>query len=537
MSNPVSDHLNLILQNRLLTEEVKRRVDQLAAINTVATTVSQSLDLNRTLQTALQVVLAIVEAEAGGISLIDEDAGEVILRAQHGWTQDFVTEPMRIPLGQGMSGKVIKNDHVIVNNDFDGTEELAVPRFRNEHFRSIAMAPMHARGMIIGILSIMSSKPNSFSDELISVLEAIADTVGVALDNARLYETTVEKENSLTAILNSTKDGIIATDQKGRIRLINHMAADVFSVDGQALIGTPLREIPIDQRTRDLLLKALSERAQGQNESFEVLLENEKYLLITVSPVYVERQVDQDHHDGWVIVLQDVTHLRQSETARAQFIQAAAHDMRNPLGLTINSLGLLETLLPDSSPTVKEVMGLAVRGAERLKALVDDLLHLEQIESGYGIEADEVDVAEMVDEISAEMKPAIDSKKITYKTEVEAGIPTISIDRRLLNRALINYLDNAVKYTDEGGEVTFRAFVEDKMLHLEVTDNGPGIAIEAQGNLFERFYRAPGTENIPGTGLGLAIVKSVASKNKGSVYVRSRQCQGSTFGMILPIES
>jgi PAS domain S-box-containing protein len=533
----VNDPLNLILQNRLLTEEVKRRVDQLAAINTVSTTVSQTLDLNRTLQTALQVVLAIVEAEAGGISLIDEEAGEVILRAQHGWSKDFVTQPMRIPLGKGMSGQVIKNDRVIVDNDLDRTEELAVPSFLDEHFRSIVMAPMHARGVIIGILSIMSSKPNSFNNEIIGVLEAIADTVGVALDNARLYEATVEKENSLRAILHATADGIIATDQKGRIRLMNQTAQTLFNVNDRALIGTPLREIPIEQRVRDLLLRALSTHSPGENESFEVKLDNEKSLLVTVSPVYVERQVDQGKYDGWVIVLQDVTHLRQSEIARAQFIQAAAHDMRNPLGLTLNSLHLLDSLITDPNPLVNEVITLATRGAERLKALIDDLLNLEQIESGYGVQESEVNIPELVGEVSAEIKPIAEAKHIRYHAEVEPDIPMFVIDRRLLNRALFNYLDNAIKYTKDGGQVTLRAFVQDTVLHLEVTDNGPGIPAEAQARLFERFYRAPDTENIPGTGLGLAIVKSVATKNGGSVYVRSGQGQGSTFGMKLPLNA
>jgi GAF domain-containing protein len=230
---------SLLTQNRLLTEEVKRRIDQLAAINTVAATVSQSLDLNRTLETALSIVLNIVGAEAGGISLIDEEAGQLILRAQRGWLHDFVvSQPMRIPLGQGASGRVITSNDVIVYNDLKGTEEWAVPSFSEEHFRSIAMAPMHARGKIVGILSIMSYKPNSFDDEIIAVLRAIADTVGVALDNARLYETSVEHEKRLTAIVQSTADGIIATDQNGRIHLMNHAAETMFDVKACRMLRT-----------------------------------------------------------------------------------------------------------------------------------------------------------------------------------------------------------------------------------------------------------------------------------------------------------
>ncbi len=184
----MSDILSLKYQNDLLTQEVKRRVDQLAAINIVSGTVSQSLDLDDTLDTALTAVLEIVNAEAGGISLIDKETREVVVRAQHGWARDLTQRPMRIPVDQGMSGRVIRTDGVIVDNDLNDAEELAIPSFLEEKFRSIVMAPMHARGEIIGILSIMSSQPGHFEPDISGVLRAIADTVGVALGNAQLFE-------------------------------------------------------------------------------------------------------------------------------------------------------------------------------------------------------------------------------------------------------------------------------------------------------------------------------------------------------------
>ncbi|MBC7809808.1 MAG: GAF domain-containing protein, partial [Burkholderiales bacterium] len=255
------DTESLILQNRLLTEEIQRRISQLAAINAVAATVSQSLDLDVTLETALRVVVDTVQADAGGISLIDDKAGEVVMRAQRGWVRDFVNPPMRIPFGKGMSGRVIRTNDVVIENDLKGTGELAVPRFREEPFRSIAMAPMHARGKVIGILSIMSLQPASFGPEVADLLRAIADTVGIALDNARLYESSVEQENRLSAVIQSTGDGIIATDQSGRIEMANYTACAMFQVNPDALIGMPLREAPLHPRLRDSLLFALSSRA------------------------------------------------------------------------------------------------------------------------------------------------------------------------------------------------------------------------------------------------------------------------------------
>ncbi|HRF95411.1 MAG TPA: GAF domain-containing protein, partial [Aggregatilineales bacterium] len=120
---------------------------------------------------------------------------------------------------------MFEKDDVVVYNNLDGTQDYAVPGFRREHFRSIALAPMHARGQIIGILSIMSKRVNSFDDELVSVLRVVADTVGVALENSRLYTESLEQKKRLAAILDATADGIIATDQDGRVRLINNSAA------------------------------------------------------------------------------------------------------------------------------------------------------------------------------------------------------------------------------------------------------------------------------------------------------------------------
>lgn len=532
----MQDLESLLLQNRLLTEEVKRRIDQLAAINTVAATVSQSLDLDRTLKTALQAVLNVVGADAGGISLIDRRAGEVVLRAQQGWTYDFVSPPMRIPLGKGMSGRVINRDDVVLDNNLDGREELAVPRFMDENFRSIAMAPMHARGSIIGILSVMSLKPDAFTQEIVTMLKAIADTVGVALDNARLYETSVEQEKRLKAIFESTADGMVATDLNGRISLINHAAAAIFEVDASQLIGTPLREAPIHPRVCESLLFALSSRDEA-TKSFEVTLDEQRILSFFVSPVYIESQVDQEQKtDGWVIIVQDISHLRAEERQRAEFIQAAAHDMRNPLGVALSALQML-TDFYKSDDSAQEIIDIATRGVNRLHDLINDMLNLEQIENGYGVRMEMVSIGQLVTDACAEVRPILAEKQLTCTTDIQGEIPYILGDTRWLKRALFNYLDNAAKYTHPGDTITVRAFLTDPFIHVEVADTGPGIPAEAQARLFQRFYRAEGTEKIRGTGLGLAIVKSVAEAHSGSVYVRSRPGQGSTFGLTLKIQN
>lgn len=536
MENP-----SLLYQNKLLNEEIKRRIDQISAINTVAATVGQSLDLTVTLNTAMRAVLGVVEAEAAGISLIDEEADEIVLRAQVGWLQDFIEQnPMRIPIGVGMSGHVISTDEVLVYNDLQGDEEYAVPRFREEAFRSIAMAPMHARGSIIGILSVMSDNPNRFDDATVSVLRSVADTVGVAIDNARLHEKHVEQENRLNAILHSTADGILATDQHGRVSVCNYAAALMLDVEPHEIEGIPLREVDIQVKVLDQLLLAMSpEHKDEELQSFQVQVEGGRTLSVLVTPVQVPSQVTADVNleDGWVVVLQDITHIREAEIARVQFIQAAAHDMKNPLSVTQKSIDMLGDMVDSDDEMMGEVLGMASNGVGRVQRLIDDLLNIEKIESGYQFKLDDVDVREMAYEINAQANPILHERDITFQMTIADDVPTIAqLDREWIQRALHNYIENASKYAPSG-DVDFMITRSGENMHFEVRDTGPGIPLQAQARLFDRFFRVDSTrKDVNGSGLGLAIVKSVAEAHGGMVYVRSKEGEGSTFGIRVPIQ-
>jgi PAS domain S-box-containing protein len=532
---PSSD--SLLLRNELLSQEIRRRVDQLAALNTVAATVSQSLDLQATLHTALQAVLKVIPVDSAGISLVDEAAGELVLRAQHGWQRDFVTQPMRVPLGKGMSGLVVANDEVLVTGDLTGDPRLAVPEFADEGVQAMALVPMHARGRVVGILSVMSHSPYEFADDEVRVLRAIADQVGVALDNARLYENVKEQSSQLEAILNSTGDAIIATDNHGHISLINATAEQLFNLRRADIIGLPLRQAPLHPKLLAGLRRAMHTEKSGDTV-FEVPLDDGRFLSAIVSPVYAHQEPESDRRaEGWVMVVQDVTHLRKAEQARVNFIRDAAHDLRNPLGVTLNALALLNEELGVSS-SIAEIVDIGLQGLHRMQGLIDSLLNLEHIESGVGMQCKDLDVRDLIERCVADIKPSMLQRSQTLHLEVPETLPLIQGDMQWMYRALINLLSNAHKYTPEGGAVALCAYVQDDDLFVEVKDNGPGIPPEAQTRLFERFYRVPGpNQDIKGTGLGLAIVKTVVEQHGGRVFVQSKVGQGSIFGMALPLSS
>jgi len=528
---------SLIYRNQLLTEEIRRRVDQLGAINTVAATVSQSLNLEITLQTALDAVLNVIRVQAAGISLVDEASGELVLRAQRGWKKDFVTQPMRIPLGEGLSGTVIHTDEVVVTGDLTGDPRLAVAEFAEERIQAMVMVPMHARGRVVGILSVMNYEQYTFADEEITVLRAIADQVGVALDNARLYENTKEQASRLDAVLHSSGDAIIATDSHGSINLINSTAETLFDLHVNELVGMPLREAPLHPRLREGLRRAMQDQEHG-NTAFDVRLEDGRALSAIVSPVYSHQSPESAKEaEGWVMVVQDVTHLREAEMMRMNFLHAAAHDLRNPLGAIMGSLVMLDSDRAELSELHRELINIAMTSVNRMQDLIDTLLNLEQVESGLGLELKPQDVHELIERCMVDIQPFLRQKEQKFQLEVPEQMPQVMGDMHWLYRAMMNLLGNANKYTPTGGAITLRAYQENGELFLEVQDNGRGVPPDVQHRLFERFFRVASKERdeIRGSGLGLAIVKSVAEQHNGRVYVQSREGAGSIFGLVLPL--
>ena len=197
------------IDNARLYEEAQRRADHMAALAEVAATVSQSLDLQQTLRIALDKALDVVGVEAGAISLIDEAAGELVIRVHRGWRHSEIAEGMRIKLGQGLSGRAVMTGEVVVTGDVRGDPRLAVPRFAEEGVQAMALAPMRARGRVVGIFSVMHYTPHTFTTDSIAFLKSLADQIGVAIDNARLYEAEYVRRRTAEALRRTS--GALAT--------------------------------------------------------------------------------------------------------------------------------------------------------------------------------------------------------------------------------------------------------------------------------------------------------------------------------------
>jgi GAF domain-containing protein len=237
------------IENARLYVEVRRRADHMAALNSVSATVSQSLDLETTLNTALDKALEVVGFEAGAISLVDEEADELAIRVHRGWRQQDLASNMHLRLGQGLSGQAVVSGEVIVTGSLENETRLAVPQVREEGVRAMALAPMRARGRVVGVLGVMSYEPRTFAPQSIDVIKSIADQIGVAIDNAQLFARVTRRSQQM-ALLNEVARDVLATlDMSERFRRITNSICEKFGYDS-------VNVFMIDPERKDLALRS-----------------------------------------------------------------------------------------------------------------------------------------------------------------------------------------------------------------------------------------------------------------------------------------
>jgi GAF domain-containing protein/anti-sigma regulatory factor (Ser/Thr protein kinase) len=257
------------IENARLYVEVQRRADHMAALNSVSATVSQSLDLETTLTTALDKALEVVGFEAGAISLVDEEAQELAIRVHRGWRQQDLASNMHLRLGQGLSGQAVVTGEVIVTGSLEHETRLAVPQVREEGVRAMALAPMRARGRVVGVLGVMSYEPRTFAPHSIDVIKSIADQIGVAIDNAQLF-TRVTRRSQQLALLNEVARDVLATlDMSERFRRITHSICEKFGYGAVSVFM-------VDPERQDLVLRSTAgskEQLLGSGQIRQALTE------------------------------------------------------------------------------------------------------------------------------------------------------------------------------------------------------------------------------------------------------------------------
>jgi signal transduction histidine kinase len=244
---------------------------------------------------------------------------------------------------------------------------------------------------------------------------------------------------------------------------------------------------------------------------------------------------------GWLLVLRDLTEERALARQRDETTRMLLHDLRSPLTVVISSLQFLEVDIPAGEPgSSGEIISVAKRSSEHVLRLVDGLLHISRLESGQMlIEKTPLAIRPMLEEVVQRVGPLADRAQIDLRTTIESGLPLLEGSPILLDRVVHNLLDNAIKFTPDGGDVHLWARQDPQgdptAVLIGVTDTGPGIPAEDQSRLFVKYQRLPDTQGRrQGLGLGLAFCKLAVEAHGGEIWVTSQPGDGSTFALRLP---
>jgi two-component system, OmpR family, phosphate regulon sensor histidine kinase PhoR len=346
--------------------------------------------------------------------------------------------------------------------------------------------------------------------------------------------TVLRQQNEREAMLSSMEEGVLAIDNEGTILSLNAACAGLLGEGAVPLQGRSIYEVV---RKADLLAFIESALASASPVEGEIQIRGVQDRWVSAHGTALHDS--QRGKIGVLVVLHDVTRLRHLEEVRRDFVANVSHELRTPI---TSIKGFLETLVDgafDDKEIAHRFLGIMLRQVNRLDAIICDLLTLSRIERGS--EEQRIEIA--TESIRGTLQAAIEmcEKKATDKTvRIELACPenlTAEVNAALLEQAVVNLLDNAVKYSNAEAVVEVQAACDGEELVIRVKDHGCGIEAQHLPRLFERFYRVDKARSreLGGTGLGLAIVRHIALAHRGSVSVESTVGVGSTFCLRLPL--
>jgi len=347
--------------------------------------------------------------------------------------------------------------------------------------------------------------------------------------------TIVAQKNEQQAVLSSMIEGVIAVSTDGKVMSLNNAAAKMLQETISHAEGRLVEEVIRNTDLQHFIQQALdsSEPVEGQ----VIIHENTKSELQYLQSHGTMLTDDQGRKIGALIVMNDITHIRRLEQIRRDFVANVSHELKTPV---TSIKGFIETLLdgamhkPEDSQRFLEIIA---RQTDRLNSIIDDLLILSQIEQQNGSQV-AVETTKLYDVLTAavglcEIKAT--QKEMSIQIECDEKIMIVA-NASLLEQAVVNLVDNAIKYSEPGGDIRLEVIQNENETLIHIHDHGCGIAKEHLPRLFERFYRVDKARSrtLGGTGLGLAIVNHIAQSHNGQVSVESVVGKGSTFTLHLP---
>jgi PAS domain S-box-containing protein len=386
---------------------------------------------------------------------------------------------------------------------------------------------LHRENQYFGVLWVGFRQPKVITEPEIQFINTLAGLAAIAASNASLYANAEIGRQRLEAVLTSTPEPVLVTDEQNRLFLLNPAAIEVSGLLRSALPGLPLADVVMNQELLTLFHTVQNRKIASK----EIIFPNDKVFYASVAPI-----MSEDMLVGKICILRDITSYKVLDKLKSELVENVSHDFRSPLTLMRGYATMLQMVGPLNEQQTSYVNKITT-SVDKLSDLVTNLLDLSRIEAGAALKFEKVVVEEIIEQVTASLQPQAAQKKIVLNTSsLKDSKNIIEADRSLLTQAIYNLVDNGIKYTGTNGTVTAKVVSEPSKVIIEIYDTGIGISPIDLPHMFEKFYRSDRRESFSqrGTGLGLAIVSTIVERHGGKPKVTSSLGKGSCFSIELP---
>jgi PAS domain S-box-containing protein len=547
-----ADELNTRVEERTL--ELQRERDRIDTLYRITSELARSLDMDRVLRRALEMVAGAINAEDGLILLLDPLSDRLVTRA------GLYNAAGEAHPAEMLANWLLQNERTVMVPDLERAPYWDLNFPGAARWGSGLAVLLESNDDPQGVLVMLSTEKFAFSEVQLKLVVAAANQVAAAINNADLYHlirdqaerlgtlVRVEQEEAEknSAIVESIADGVMLADAEGAIVLFNQAAERILELPRDQVIGQTMFKLTglfggsADDWTVAIDKWAQDPESYKPGEYLEETLDlGKRVVSVHLSPVYTgERFL------GTVSVFRDITKEVEVDRVKSQFVSNVSHELRTPM---TSIKGFADLLLMGVAGQVTDPQKdflLKIKGnADRLSQLVNDLLNISKIDAGERLNFEIVDLGELIPNALAAVQARAEHehKQMGLALEIEPALPPIEADAHKLTQIITNILDNAFNYTYAGGSIEVKAGLTggDKRVLISVKDTGIGIPEEFRDRIWGRFERYEDhalVMDVPGTGLGLSIVKELVERHNGSIWFESEMGKGTTFYIELPVE-
>lgn len=518
----LAPQIAIAIEKAVLIDKMEQRNTELQLLNRLGEMLVSTTDIALIVDTALHMLPRLLPGDVQGIVVAGEEGCYAGAAIPFGFSKPnhMVNEIFKTflemsdgsSLTQMISSKTIAGN-MPVQDDWEPVTVLALPI-------------LTGRGAQ-GVIYMASGKEESLSDDLFRIFSLIVSQISVAVENAHLFQQVEQERGRLAAILASSTDAVLVVNRNGRIVLDNPAAWEVLGAQ-ESQSGRLLSE----STSLRILIDLFNSAMQGGNLTGEIPLDNGRTFFANLSPV----SAGDENVVGWVATMQDVSHFKEVNQLKNDFVNTVSHDLRSPLSGILLAVSMI-TEVGQVNSDQQQLLQVVEKRVKAMGELIDDLLDVGKIEAGIGMEMEPQNLTAIIEDVTVALTPQLQEKNIQYLSLLDEQLPPVLVNTTRIRQVLHNLVGNAIKYTNNQGRVTVKAFAQDGEVRIQVIDTGMGIPAGDQPHVFEKFYRVRGEQAlaVKGTGLGLAIAKSIVEKHQGRIWLESVFGEGSAFTVALPV--